>query len=243
MTTAPVGKSGPFTKRMSSSGVDSGLSRKCATASITSPRLCGGMSWPSRPRCRRRVHEQVREAAGQDERLLLVPVEIGDEATVSARCRAGARAPSVRAAPPCIDRPREDRRRSTEVAVAVDQRRTERPVLRHAYQCVVNALIAVRVVLLQHLANRRYRLTVRPVRAQARFEHRPQDPAVDRLQAVADVRERPSDDDRHRVVEVGALDLLLEPDGLDPPRTARSPPSAASPPRHRGSGRPSRSAR
>ena len=39
----PVGKSGPFTKFMRSSGVAAGLSMRWMVASMTSPRLCGGM--------------------------------------------------------------------------------------------------------------------------------------------------------------------------------------------------------
>ena len=43
MMTAPVGKSGPLTNFIRSFGVASGCSRWWTTASITSPRLCGGM--------------------------------------------------------------------------------------------------------------------------------------------------------------------------------------------------------
>ena len=43
MTIAPVGKSGPLTNFIRSFGLDSGCSMKCTTASITSPRLWGGM--------------------------------------------------------------------------------------------------------------------------------------------------------------------------------------------------------
>ena len=39
---APVGKSGPFTNSISSSGVASGWCRTWMAASITSPMLCGG---------------------------------------------------------------------------------------------------------------------------------------------------------------------------------------------------------
>jgi hypothetical protein len=54
--------------------------------------------------------------------------------------------------------------------------------------------------------------TVGPV---AGLEHRPQDALVHRLEAVAHVGQRAPHDDRHRVVEVGALDLILELDLLD----------------------------
>ncbi|GAA3300518.1 hypothetical protein GCM10020295_41480 [Streptomyces cinereospinus] len=45
--------------------------------------------------------------------------------------------------------------------------------------------------------------------------HRVQHAAVDGLEAVPDVRQRAGDDDGHRVVEIRALHLRLEPDGLD----------------------------
>ena len=41
--TPPVGKSGPLTKFISSSTSHSGLSSMYTHASITSPKLCGGM--------------------------------------------------------------------------------------------------------------------------------------------------------------------------------------------------------
>ena len=38
---------------------------------------------------------------------------------------------------------------------------------------------------------------------------------MDRLQAVTHLRQRPADDDGHRVVQERTLDLILELDGLD----------------------------
>ena len=38
---------------------------------------------------------------------------------------------------------------------------------------------------------------------------------MDGLQPVADIGQRPADDDRHRVVDVAALHLRLDVDGLD----------------------------
>ena len=43
MIWAPVGKSGPLTNSIRSSGVASGCSNRCSVASMTSPRLWGGM--------------------------------------------------------------------------------------------------------------------------------------------------------------------------------------------------------
>ena len=107
------------------------------------------------------VDQQVREPAGQDGGLLLVPVEVGDEVDglgvdvaqqlhrhggeASLGVPVGGRGVAVDGA---------------EVAVAVDQRVAQRPVLGHAHQRVVDRLVAVRVVLLQHVADHRGALAV-----------------------------------------------------------------------------------
>ncbi|GBC87584.1 hypothetical protein HRbin12_01597 [bacterium HR12] len=193
----------------------------------------------------RPVDEQVGEAAGEHRRLLLVPVEVGHEVhglgldvpqhLHGRRRQAGLRVPVGRRRV-SVDR--------TEVPVAVDEGDPHRPILGHAHQGVVHALVAVGVVLLQDVAHDRRGFPVRAVGTEPRFEHGPQDPAVDRLEPVPDVRERPPDDDGHRVVQVRALDLLLQPDLLDPTHEQGLVPAARrAPPRHRGSARPSRSAR
>src|SRR5690606_36032862 len=46
-----------------------------------------------------------------------------------------------------------------------------------------------------------------------RLVHREQDPPVHWLQPVAQVRNRATDDDRHRVIEIGGTHLLLDGDG------------------------------
>jgi hypothetical protein len=100
--------------------------------------------------------------------------------------------------------------------VPLDQRCSKREILRHPNQRVVDRDVAVRVVLLHDVTDGGGALPERTVGAKARLEHRPQDPPVDGLEPVANVGQRAADDDRHRVVEVGALELLLELDRLDP---------------------------
>ena len=92
-----------------------------------------------------------------------------------------------------------------EVALAIDQRVAQREVLGQADERVVEGLVAVRVVLAHHLADDRGALAVRGARGQAHLVHRVEDPAVDRLEAVAHVRQRPADDHAHGVVEVAVL--------------------------------------
>ena len=68
----------------------------------------------------------------------------------------------------------------------------EREVLAHADERVVHGLVAVGVVLAQHVADDGRALAVVPVGPQAALVHRPEDPAVHRLEAVAHVGQRPA---------------------------------------------------
>ncbi|MEY3073315.1 MAG: hypothetical protein RLZZ353_1511 [Actinomycetota bacterium] len=170
----------------------------------------------------RAVREQVREPCRQDDRLLLVAVVVRDEVDgllveVAQQLHREARQPRLgvahRGRRVAVDR--------AEVAVAVDQRVPDREVLPHPDQRVVDRAVTVGVVLLHDVADGRRALAVRAVGAQARLVHRVQDAAVDRLQAVSDVGQGPADDDRHRVVEVRGLHLVLDDDGLDRSRRHR----------------------
>ena len=164
------------------------------------------------------VDQQVREPRRQQQRLLgplvVVRAEVDgvgvDVAEHLGRERAEARlgVPHRGCGVP-VDR--------AEVALAVDQRVAQREVLRHPDERVVDGGVAVRVVLAHHLADDEGALPVRPVRLQAEVVHRVEDAAVHRLQAVADVGQRPAHDHAHRVVEVARAHLLLELAGLDVP--------------------------
>ena len=103
----------------------------------------------------------------------------------------------------------------SEISMPVDERVAQGEVLRHADQSVVDRAVAVRVVLAHHLTGDPRALHVGAVGARAEDVHAPEDPAVHRLESVARVGQRPRRDDRHGVVEEGALHLLLDLDGLD----------------------------
>ena len=102
-----------------------------------------------------------------------------------------------------------------EVALAERERVAEAPRLHQTHQGVVDRRVAVRVELPHHVADDARALRERAVGAVAAVVHRVDHPAVHRLQAVAHLRQRTSDDDAHRVVEVGALHLELQVDLLD----------------------------
>jgi hypothetical protein len=106
--------------------------------------------------------------------------------------------------------------RRAEVALAVDQRHPHRPRLRHPHQRVVDRRVTVRMVVAHDVADDPRALEEPAVRTIAAVEHRVQDPDVDRLEPVPDVRQRTAHDDRHRVLDVAALHLDLDVDRLGP---------------------------
>ena len=162
------------------------------------------------------VDEQVRQPCRQDRRLLLGAVVVvlevdgllvdvvehlgGDRREAGLRVAHRGRAVAVDAA---------------EVALAVDERVAHREVLGEAHEGVVDRTVAVRVVLAHHLADDRGALPERARARQAHLAHRVEDPAVDRLEAVADVRQGARHDHAHRVVEVAHPHLVLDADGSD----------------------------
>ncbi len=111
--------------------------------------------------------------------------------------------------------------RRSEVALAVHQLVPHHPALRQPDEGVVNRRVTVRVILAHDVTDDAGALVPAAVGAVAAVEHRVQDAAVHRLEAVADVGQGPAHDDAHRVVEVAALDLLVQIDGGDPPRHRR----------------------
>jgi hypothetical protein len=51
----------------------------------------------------------------------------------------------------------------------------------------------------------------------AAFEHRIQNPPVNWLQAIANIRQRPTHDDTHRIIEIRARNFGLDVDWVDAP--------------------------
>ncbi len=119
-----------------------------------------------------------------------------------------------------------------EVALAVDQREAHGEVLRHAHQRVVDRQVAVRVILAHHLADHARALDVLLVVVEAQLVHAEQDAPVHGLQAVAHVGQRARHDHAHGVIEIGALHLVGDGDGPDvasgPCRRARRRPRVLS---------------
>ena len=100
-----------------------------------------------------------------------------------------------------------------EVALTVEQHEAHGKVLRHAHQRVIDRRVAVGVVFTHGLRHRARGFAVRLVVRVSGFMHRVKDAAVHRLQPVAQVRNGPADDDRHRIVEIGIAHLFFDADG------------------------------
>ena len=103
----------------------------------------------------------------------------------------------------------------SEIPVPVDQRDPHRERLGLADQGVVDRGVAVRVELAHDVADDAGALDVAALRPQAHLGHLEQDPALDRLQAVAGIGQRAGVDHRVGVLEERPLHLLRDVDVED----------------------------
>ena len=162
------------------------------------------------------VDEQVREARGQDDRLLglavVVVLEVDGLLVDVADHLHGERSHLGLGVP---------RRRGAvvagraEVALAERERVAQAPRLHESHERVVDRRVTVRVELAHHLADHAGALRESLVGAVAAVVHRVDHAAVHGLEAVAHLGQRAPDDDAHRVVEVRPLHLELQVDLVD----------------------------
>ncbi len=168
------------------------------------------------------VDEQVREAGRQDLGLALGLVIIGlelDGVLVEVVEQSVGDPGEARLGVP-VGRRRVPVHRA-EIALAVDQWQAHRKILRQPHHRVVDRQIAVRMVFAHDIADDAGRFAVAAVPQIAVDLHRIEDAAVHRLQPVPDIGKRPGHDHAHRVIEVGALHLLLDRDARDIGRRGR----------------------
>ncbi len=102
-----------------------------------------------------------------------------------------------------------------EVALAECERVAQRPRLDETHERVVDRGVTVRVVLPHHLADDAGALRERLVGTESAVVHAVDHAAVHGLEPVLDARQRATDDDAHRVVEIAALHLGLQVDLVD----------------------------
>jgi hypothetical protein len=160
---------------------------------------------------RRSVHEEVGERRRQDRGLfggfVVVRREV-DGFLVQVRHRLVSQRlePRLRVA----HRRRRVAVHRAEIALAVDQRIAHVEILRQPHERVVDRLVAVGMEIPHHLADDLRALPVPARRRQAHGLHAVQDPAVRRLQTVARVGERSSNDYAHGVIHVRPLHFVFD---------------------------------
>ena len=225
---APFGKSGPLIRSISASWSSSRVASGCSSAHVAPVgdlaqvvrRDVGGHADRDAGRA---VDQQVGVARRQHGRLLRATVVVGLEVDgvlldVADHLERQRRHPALGVP----HRGRGVVARRAEVALAVDQRRAHHPRLGEPDQGVVDRAVAVRVVLTHDVTDDAGALREAAVGPVAPVVHRVEHPAVHRLETVAYVGQRAADDDRHRVVDVGALHGGLQLDRLDPAAGARA---------------------
>ena len=165
---------------------------------------------------RRAVDEQVGEPRRQHRRVLQPVVEVGhprDRVLLDVIQHRNGELGEARLGVPIgrgavtVDR--------SEVPLSIDQRVTQREVLHHAHERVVDRRVAVRVVLAQHVSHHRRALLVRAARLKPELVHRVQDAPVHRLEPVPHVGQGALDNHAHRVVDERVLHLILYQTGED----------------------------
>jgi len=97
----------------------------------------------------------------------------------------------------------------TKVTLAVYHQVTHAPLLGHADHGVEDGGVAVRMEFPHYFPDDTGGFLMRLIAVIAQFVHAEEDTAVHGFQAIPYVRERPADDHRHRIIDVGGLHLLF----------------------------------
>ena len=102
-----------------------------------------------------------------------------------------------------------------EIALAVDQGIADGEILGEPHQRIVDGLVAMRVELAHHLADDAGAFGEALVGVEAKEPHGMHDAAMDRLQPVPHVGQRPVHDGRQRIGEIALLERLPQVDRFD----------------------------
>ncbi len=164
----------------------------------------------------RAVGQQVRKPTGQDRRLFRLAVIVGaklDRVLIDA-LEQEARdlghpgfGVAVGGGVIAVD--------VAEIALPVHQRITRREILRQPHQRVIDRLVAVRMEAAHHVADDLGGLLEGRAGIEPQQPHAVEDAAVNRLQAIAGVREGPVHDSRQCIREVALLERFAQSDVLD----------------------------
>src|SRR6185437_16719995 len=101
----------------------------------------------------------------------------------------------------------------TKVALAIYQHVTQRKILCHAHDGVIHGSIAVWMIFADYIADDARGFFIRTVPVVRELVHGEKCPPMDRLQTITHIRQGPSYNHAHGVVEVGTAHLLFEADG------------------------------
>ena len=97
-----------------------------------------------------------------------------------------------------------------EIALALDQRIARGEILRQAHQRVIDRLVAMRVILTDHIADHTGRFLERGFRIQLQLAHGVKQAPVNRFQTVARIGQRPLGDGRKRIGEIALGQRFIE---------------------------------
>ena len=95
------------------------------------------------------------------------------------------------------------------ITLTIDQYISHSKWLSHSYNRVIDGSVAMRVVLTNHITNNSSRFFVRFIIVIAKHIHGVQDPSMNRLQAIPNIRKRPSNNNTHRVLQIGVTHLIF----------------------------------
>ncbi len=157
------------------------------------------------------IDEEVRELGGQDERLAVFAVVVIDEidgVALQIFKHLGGDVDELGLGVTHVGGGQAAD--GAEVSLGLDQRMAQVPPLAHADQRRIDGGVAVRMVALHRLADDGGAFRGRGVRPQPEIVHRQKDAPLRRLQTIAHVRQRPADDDAHRVAEIAVLQLVFD---------------------------------
>ena len=162
----------------------------------------------------RTVHEQVRNTGRQDVWLAGFAIVVGREiygvfADIAHHLHGQRGELTLRITHCC----RAIIAAGTEVTLAIHQWVAHVPGLSQTHQGVINRGVTVRVELTHGVRDRAGGLHIAALRAITGIEHRVEDAAVHRLQAIAHLRQGAANDDGHGVVDITRLHLLINVNG------------------------------
>ncbi len=159
----------------------------------------------------RTVDEQVRHATGQYERFAVFAVVIGNEidslvVEVHQHIGGQGRQPGLRIAGGG-GRQSGD---GAKIPLSVNEFVAQHPILGEPHERIVDAHVAVRMVSLHRPADDRGTFGRRGAGAQPHVVHGHEDAPLHRLQPIAHVGQRPTDDDAHRVGQIAIPKLVFD---------------------------------